>query len=124
MAQSRMWRVVLLSLCLAVPAAAQEGEGQEAEEQEQEEPEGLRPRLRFGLEAKAHFRDSDENRFLVPFDFDPEPGPDHVVPGFEETVNAGSHIEASIITLLVDADWGDGLAAHGKFVHRQEGGRG
>ena len=110
MAQSRIWCVVLLFLCLAVPAVAQEGEGQEAEGQE--EPEGLRPRFRFGLEAKAHFRNSDENRFLVPFDFDPGPG---VVTGFEETVNAGSHIEASIITLLVDADWGDGLAAHGKF---------
>lgn len=105
MAQSRLWCVVLLSLCLAVPAAAQEGEGQE-------EPEGLRPRFHFGLEAKAHFRQSEENRFLVPFDFDPGPG---VVRGFEETVNAGSHFEFSIITLLVDADWGDGLAAHGKF---------
>ena len=111
MAQSRIWCVVLLFLCLAVPAAAQEGEGQEAAEQE--EPQGLRPRLRFGLEAKAHVRHSEENRFLVPFNFSSEPGV--VIPGFEETVNAGSHLEASIITLLVDADWGDGLAAHGKF---------
>lgn len=108
MAQSRLWCVVLLSLCLAAPAAAQEGEGQE-------EPEALRPRLHFGLEAKANFRQSEENRFQVPFDFDPAPGPDHVVRGFEETVNAGSHFEFSTITLLVDADWGDGLAAHGKF---------
>jgi len=86
---------------------AQEGEGQE-------EPEGLRPRLRFGLEAKTNFRHSEENRFLVPFDFDGRPGPDFVVRGFEETVNAGSHFEVSAITLLLDADWGDGLAAHGK----------
>lgn len=106
MAQSRMWcGVLLLSLCLAAPAAAQEGEGQE-------ESESLRPRFHFGLEAKANFRDSEENRFLVPFDFDSGPG---VVRGFEETVNAGSHFEVSTITLLVDADWGDGLAAHGKI---------
>jgi hypothetical protein len=111
MAQSRLWCVAVLFLCLAAPAVAQE----EEQGQEQEEPEGLRPRLRFGLEAKANFRDSEENRFQVPFDFDPAPGPDHVVRGFEETVNAGSHFEASAITLLVDADWGDGLAAHGKF---------
>ena len=111
MAQSRAWCVVLLFLCLAAPAAAQEDEGQE---QEQEASEGLRPRLRFGLEAKANFRNSEENRFQVPFDFDSRPGPDFVVRGFEETVNSGSHFEFSTITLLVDADWGDGLAAHGK----------
>jgi hypothetical protein len=105
MAQSRTWCVVLLSLCLAAPVLAQE-------EEKQEEPESFRPRLHFGLEAKTNFRHSEDNRFLVPFDFDPGPG---VVRGFEETVNAGSHFEVSAITLLVDADWGDGLAAHGKF---------
>src|SRR6185295_13551880 len=110
MAQSRRretWCVVLLSLCLAASAAAQEGgEGGG-------EPESLRPRLHFGLEAKANFRDSEDNRFLVPFDA--RPGPEFVVRGFEETANAGTHLELSAITLLVDADWGDGLAAHGKF---------
>ncbi|HSN88070.1 MAG TPA: hypothetical protein VL025_15030, partial [Thermoanaerobaculia bacterium] len=35
--------------------------------------------------------------------------------GFEETVNAGSHFEVSAVTLLLDANWGDGLAAHGKI---------
>jgi hypothetical protein len=77
------------------------------------EAESVRPRFHFGLEAKANYRNSEENRFLAPFDFDPSPG--GVVRGFEETVNEGSHFEVSTLTLLVDADWGDGLAAHGKI---------
>jgi hypothetical protein len=100
-----MWCVVLLSLCLAAPILAQEG-AQEGEGQE--ETEGLRPRFRFGLEAKANFRDSEENRFGVPFI--------HLPPAlrFENTVDPGTSLELSVITLLLDADWGDGLAAHGK----------
>lgn len=107
MAQSRgrePWCVVLLSLCLAVSAAAQEGEGEEGGE-----PESLRPRFHFSLEAKAHYRQSDENRFAVRF----APLPPNS--RFEETVSPGSHFEVSVLTLLLDADWGDGLAAHGKI---------
>lgn len=106
MAQSRSretWCVVVLTLCLAASAGAQEGEGSEGEG----EAESLRPRFQFGLEAKAHYRDSDENRFPVPFGLPPSMR-------FEETVNSGSHFEVSVVTLLLDADWGDGLAAHGK----------
>lgn len=76
------------------------------------EESSLRPRLDFGLEAKANFRDSDRNRFPITF-----PLPELLPPGtqvFEETVSAGSHFELSNVTLLVDAVWGDGLAAHGK----------
>jgi len=112
MAQSRRretWCVIGLSLWLAASAAAQEGE---AGSESGGEPESLRPRLHFGLEAKANYRNSEDNRFQVPFNFGTL---EHPVPGFEETANAGSHIEASTVTLLVDADWGDGLAAHGKF---------
>lgn len=108
MAQRRSretWCAVLLSLCLAASAAAQEGEGGETEG----ESEGLRPRLRWGLEAKTNFRDSDENRFPVPFGALPEQL------RTEQTVNAGQHLEISAVTLLLDADWGDGLAAHGKI---------
>jgi hypothetical protein len=108
MAQGRSretWCVVLLSLCLAASAAAQEGEGNESEG----EPESLRPRFHLGLEAKANFRQSDENRFTVPFPSLPSGM------RFQETVNEGSHFEVSAVTLLLDADWGDGLAAHGKI---------
>jgi hypothetical protein len=55
---------VLVTLCLGVPLAAQE-------EAAQEEEPSLKPKLEFGFEAKAHYRDSDLNRFAVPFDFPP-----------------------------------------------------
>ncbi|HVG10852.1 MAG TPA: hypothetical protein VNM67_24330 [Thermoanaerobaculia bacterium] len=99
---------VLVTLCLAAPLRAQE------EAPVEEEP-SLRPKLEFGFEAKAHYRDSDLNRFAVPFQFSPNMLPPGQTRGFEETVNEGSHVEISTVTLLVDATWGDGLAAHGKI---------
>ncbi|HYQ84979.1 MAG TPA: hypothetical protein VEP28_13365, partial [Rubrobacter sp.] len=111
MAQRETWCAVLLALCLAASAVAQE----EVEDEGGGEPENLRPRLSFGLEAKANFRESEENRFAVPFDFPPSFLPVGETRGFEETVNAGSHFEVSAVTLLLDANWGDGLAAHGKI---------
>jgi hypothetical protein len=90
--------VFVLMLCMAVPLCAQEPV--------QEEAASLRPKLTFGLEAKANYRHSEENRFKVPF---------FTTPVFEETVNQGSHIEMSMVTLFVDASWGDGLVAHGKI---------
>lgn len=108
MAQSRgreTWCVVLFSLCLAVSATAQEGE----EEASGGEAESLGPRFHWGLEAKANYRQSDENRFAVRF----APIPPNS--RFQETVSPGSHFELSNLTLLLDADWGDGLAAHGKI---------
>jgi hypothetical protein len=107
MAQSRgreTWCVVLLSLCLAGSATAQEGE-----EEAGGEAESLRPSFHWGLEAKANYRQSDENRFAVRF------APIPPSSRFEETVSPGSHFELSNLTLLLDADWGDGLAAHGKI---------
>ena len=98
---------VLVTLCLAAPLRAQE-------EPLEEEP-SLKPKLEFGFEAKAHYRDSDLNRFVVPFQFSPNQLPPGQTRGFEETVNEGSHLEISTVTLLVDATWGDGLAAHGKI---------
>jgi hypothetical protein len=80
---------------------------------EEEAPAGLRPRLDFGLEAKANFRHSERNRFLVDFPF-PELLPPGQTEVFEETVSAGSHFELSAVTLFVDAVWGDGLAARAK----------
>src|SRR4028118_548208 len=111
MAQRETWCAVLIALCLAAPAAAQQG----GEDVGEGEPESLRPRLSFGVEAKANFRESEENRFAVPFDFPPAQLPVGETRGFEETVNAGSHFEVSAVTLLLDAERGDGLAAHGKI---------
>jgi hypothetical protein len=93
------WSCVLVTtLCLATPVLAQEEEGEAS----------VRPKLDFGLEAKVNYRNSEENAFRVPF------FPDNL-PVFEETVNEGSHIEISTVTLLLDATWGDGLVAHGKI---------
>lgn len=74
---------------------------------------GLRPELSWGLEAKAHLRDSEETRIPVAL-------PDFVVlpPGeqaFLETANAGTHGELSVVTLFADAVWGPALAAHLKI---------
>ncbi len=110
--RSRQGCCVLLLLGAGLWGSAVQAAQEAPAAAEEEAPTGLRPRLEFGLEAKAHFRHSDRNRFLVDF-----PVPGLLPPGtqvFEETVSAGSHFEVSSITLLVDAVWGDGLAAHGK----------
>ncbi len=111
--RSRRWCCAFLVFALgfAVPAFAQEVET----EAETGETASLRPKLSFGLEAKANYRNSELNRFAVPFPFPPSFLPPGQTRGFEETVNAGSHLEMSAVTLLIDATWGDGLAAHGKI---------
>lgn len=125
-ARGSAWLAALaLALRLAGPvegAGAQGGEdrAEQAGDEGAEEPAdapaegGLAPRLSFGIEAKAHFRDSDENRFPVNFPFRPDQLPPGETRGFEETVNAGSHFEVSTLTLLLDAAWGEALRAHGK----------
>jgi hypothetical protein len=80
----------------------------------QEAPAG-KPRLEWGLEAKANFRHSEENRFAVPFPFTPEQLPPGQTRAFEETVNAGSHVELSDVTLLLDGIWSESLQAHLKL---------
>jgi hypothetical protein len=99
-------------LCLAAPSWAQE-EAAEAGAP-QETPAG-KPRLEWGLEAKANFRQSEENRFAVPFPFTPEQLPPGQTRGFEETVNGGSHVELSDVTLLLDGIWSESLRAHLKL---------
>lgn len=74
----------------------------------------LTPELHFALEAKAHYRNSERNRFPVNFPFTPEMLPPGQEKNFEETVNEGSHFEVSTLTFLVDAKWSEGLVAHAK----------
>ncbi len=114
---------LLLAAALAVPGRAQEPVPDEAdpaapaaeEAAEAEEEDGGGVDLRFGIEAKAHFRQSDENRFRVNFPFDVTMIPPGQTAVFEETVDEGSHFELSVFTLLVDAVWSEGLAAHAKI---------
>lgn len=108
------WCVLLLLGAGSWVPAARAAQEPAEEAPPAEETASLRPRLSFGLEAKANFRDSEENRFPVSFPFTPDQLPVGQKQGFEETVNPGSHFELSNVTLLVDAVWGDGLAAHGK----------
>ena len=78
-------------------------------EEETKEPS----RLKLRLEAKAHFRDSDENRFSVRV-----PPEVPVPPGtlaFLETVNAGQHFELSTLTLYATMAWSESLEAHAKI---------
>jgi hypothetical protein len=114
------WSCVLLAFVLTVPVSSISA--QEPEEQPEEAAaageEGSgenRPRLDFGLEAKAHYRDSDLNRFPVRFPFRPEQLPVGQAQGFEETVNAGSHFEVSTVSLFVNASWGEGLTGRAKI---------
>lgn len=104
--------VWLLALALAWPGLAA---AQEPEPSSEGETPSLRPKLDFGLEARTNFRQSELNSFPVPFPFPPELLPPGQTRGFEETVNEGSHLEISTVTLFADATWGDGLAAHAKI---------
>src|SRR5262245_10349941 len=100
--------VLGLGLLSPAPLTAQaSAEEKEPASEAAEESGSLRPKLDFGLEAKANFRNSEENRFPVPFPFPPSFLPVGQTQGFEETVNAGSHFELSDVTLYVDAVWGD-----------------
>jgi hypothetical protein len=107
---SRAWCVLLLS-GLAVGAgrsAAQEAppEGAPAAEA------APKWEYHFGLEARANYRRSDENRFAVPFPFKPQELPPGQTRGFEETVDAGTHEEISDVTVYADAGWGDLFTTH------------
>lgn len=104
---------VLLCLMTAFPAGAAEEPLSEGAEEEVSEDSG--PHLEWGLEVKTNYRDSDLNRFAVPFPFTPAQLPVGETRGFQETVNPGSHFEVSTATLLLDAFWSEGLRAHGKI---------
>ncbi len=70
--------------------------------------------VRFSVEGKVHYRDSERFRFPSPFVFPPEFLPPGATQAFLETVNTGQHFELSVLTLYADATWGEHLAAHAK----------
>jgi hypothetical protein len=102
---------LILAFHPAASLRAQEAEPSDAAQEPAAEPAG-KPRLEWGLEVKANYRRSEENRFPVPFDFKPDMLPVGASQGFEETVNAGSHIELSDATLYLDGVWSEELKAH------------
>lgn len=79
------------------------------------EEDGELDRYRLGLEVKTHYRDSDQNRFGTPATLLGEQL-------FLETVDAGSHVEVSAITLEGLAQWSENLAAKVKidFIDRYD----
>ncbi|MDA8020117.1 MAG: hypothetical protein MPN21_21990 [Thermoanaerobaculia bacterium] len=93
--------VAILSVVVAVSAWAQE-------------PEPPESNHTLGFEAKVHYRDSDEARFGVRFPFSPSMLPVGQSQGFLETVEPGTHFEASTVTLWYkgtwDEAWGGGVA--------------
>jgi hypothetical protein len=70
---------------------------------------------RLGFEAKVNYRVSPDARFAVPFRFSPDQLPVGETHAYEETVNPGSHLEVSNVTLLADGAWADLVKAHLKL---------
>jgi len=105
MSRIRRGPVVALCCLLTAPAAWSE----EADDA----PRGVQ--VDWGLEARAHFRDSEHRRFPSPFPFPA----DFLLPGAEraflETVDPGSHFEVSTLTLLFDVRWSDVVVAHARI---------
>ncbi|HEX6201791.1 MAG TPA: hypothetical protein VF100_02235, partial [Thermoanaerobaculia bacterium] len=106
----------MLGVLLAAPGAA----GQVADEPVEAVPvaaaeaaaaDPARARLEWGIEVKTHVRDSEANRFPVPFPFTPDMLPPGAAQGSMATVDPGSHLEISTATLFLDAAWGPSLAA-------------
>jgi hypothetical protein len=94
-------------------ADAQETSAQDTSVQNEEaSAEGWR--LDWGLEAKAHLRHSDGNRFRNPFPFAPEQLPVGQQNSFLETVNEGDHVEVSTFTLTFGAALGQAIVARAK----------
>ena len=65
----------------------------------------------WGFEAKAHYRDSDEFRFPVKVPTGPGPNAGTMA-AILGTVDEGTHVEFSILTLLASATRGEAFEAH------------
>jgi hypothetical protein len=117
----KTWIALALGLLAAGdPALAQAEPTEETGAEEAASDDGFT--FDFGLEVKAHHRDSDANRFPVNFPFRPIELPPGQSRAFLETVDAGSHLEVSSATVLLDAAWRKSFAAHAKidFVDRYD----
>ena len=88
--------LVALLLLTGAPAVAQAGSAGDDPSQEGWSWD-------WGLEAKAHYRDSDLNRFPISFPFSPQMLPVGQDSGFLETVEEGQHFEVSVVRLALDA---------------------
>lgn len=78
------------------------------------EPSPERHGLRFRVEAKAAYRDSEALRLPSPYPFTPEMLPVGATQAWLETVDPGEHFEIPVLTFWVDGAWGESLAARAK----------
>ncbi|HEX3528845.1 MAG TPA: hypothetical protein VH988_17435 [Thermoanaerobaculia bacterium] len=117
MRRTRRWCGCLVAaLCMTSPLWAQDqAQDQPAASADEAGAAGGKPQLKWGLEAKMNYRRSEDNKFPVPFPFTPDQLPVGQTKGFEETVNAGSHIELSGVSLFLDGVWSESLKAHLKL---------
>lgn len=71
------------------------------------------------LEIRANYRDSAETKFPLKTPFPPSFLPVGQTQGFEETVNAGSFGELSVVQIRLDAGYGKWFLAHAQ-LHAQD----
>jgi hypothetical protein len=64
------------------------------------------------IELRGNYRDSKEEKFALKFPFPPSQLPVGQTTGFEETVNAGSHVELSVAQIKLDLGYSDFFLAH------------
>jgi hypothetical protein len=95
----------LSTLSLASAAAAQDDESAGVND----EAGSPAPALKWGVEVKAAFRDSED--FSFPFGFRP-PGAPAALPFNLRTVDPGGNLELPAATLFLDATWGEALLGH------------
>lgn len=69
---------------------------------------------KWQLDIHGNYRESNEDRFRLRFPFPPEALPPGQDAGFMETVDGGSHFEASLISLTLDLAYGDWFEARAK----------
>lgn len=122
----RRWAASLLLASAPLTAALAQEAPDASVAEEQAEAAPRQPRLRFSVEAKAQFRDSDENAYPSPPRTQPTAlqgsasglgslvAPVHTSASLA-TVNEGSHLELSTVTLYADAEWGGALVMHAKI---------
>lgn len=84
----------------AGPALGQDDDGWQAE---------------LDFEVKAHYRDSDDNRFPVNFPFTPTMLPPGETEGSLRTVEPGGHFEVSVLSLITDLRYGDSFVGRAKI---------
>lgn len=71
------------------------------------------------IELRANYRDSKEEKFALKFPFPSSFLPVGQTVGFEETVDAGSHVELSVAQIKLDLGYGNWFLAHTQ-LHAQD----